>query len=215
MPQCDWIANIISLEAVPRVMTKQHAKDTRKHKLVSKLKEHVKVKVVPGVATGTLEGSDLKAGERGCAMAHRELWSHLRHRSGPTKTKTHLVLEDDASIKDSGKVCENLNRVAKRMEDQKIDMVNLGPCFWDKVRENGAPCTHAYMVSEEGLQKAYDHTDSYRGPIDHQIVDLCKRRKLKCDVEDIFAQADDVSYINSTTRPLKKYSDVTANPRMH
>ena len=157
------------------------------------------VKVVPGVATGTLEGSNLKAGERGCAMAHRELWSHLRRRSGPNKA--HLVLEDDASIKDSGKVCENLNRVAKRMADQKIDVVNLGPCFWDNVRENGAPCLHAYMVSEEGLRKAYDNTDSYRGPIDIQILDLCKRRTLKCDVDDLFGQADDVSYINGTTRP--------------
>ena len=196
MPQCDQVAHVISLEEVPRAITKKDENDTRKNKIVAKIGEHLRYSLVPGVATGTLDGSSLKEGERGCAMAHRELWDHLRRRSTPDTT--HLILEDDASIIKTEDVCGDLARVSEHMRKSKLDMVNLGPCFWNRVPEDGSPCMHAYMLSDEGVRKVYDRTDSHSHPIDLQLMDLCKRRELRCHVEELFRQSDDISYINGS-----------------
>ena len=99
---------------------------------------------VPGVATGTVPGSSLKAGERGCAMAHRELWSTLQHKPGP-----HLVLEDDAKARSEEGLCGKLQDLQKSMEKEKLDLINIGPCFWDGHRKNGALCTAAYLISQK------------------------------------------------------------------
>ena len=189
-PMCSTVPYLISLEGVPRVAAK--AGILRKD-ATTLHRSFPKIVTVPGVATGVMMESDLKAGERGCSIAHRELWSSLQHKKGP-----HLILEDDAHPRSEADLCSRLQGLEKSMQDQQLDMINLGPCFWDGSRKNGSPCAHAYMLSQNGAQLAHAHTDSLHKPIDQQLRDLCTSRKLSCDVVDLFEQQNEgFSYIHS------------------
>ena len=75
------------------------------------------------------------------------------------------------------------------MEKEKVDLINLGPCFWDGNRKNGAL----------GIPHQSDrsrHINSFDKQIDHYPVELCKTGQLRCDVVDLFDQAGGYSYIN-------------------
>ena len=185
---CSISASVISLEDVPRVKTKP---GTLRQETSTLRRLFPDLVSVPGVATGTVPGSSLKAGERGCAMAHRELWSTLQHKPGP-----HLVLEDDAKARSEEGLCGKLHDLQKSMEKEKLDLINLGPCFWDGHRKNGALCMHAYLISQKGAEILYRHSNSFDKPIDHYPVELCKSGQLRCDVVDLFEQAGGYSYIN-------------------
>ena len=187
---CSISASVISLEDVPRVKTKQGTL----RKETSTLRQLFPNLVsVPGVATGTVPGSTLKSGQRGCAMAHRELWSALQHKPGP-----HLVFEDDAKARSEEGLCGKLQDLQKSMEKEKLDLINIGPCFWNGNRKNGAPCTAAYFISQTGAEIAYKHTNSFDQPIDSHLVELCMSGRLRCDVVDLFEQAGGYSYVNNS-----------------
>ena len=173
---------------------------------------------IPGVLTGTIDAPEIlrdpyraKAGVRGCAMAHRELWSLLQHKPGP-----HLILEDDAVAREPAALCARLQSVREDMIAKNVDLVNLGPSG-----ETGDPSasswgTFAYMLSQRGAALALKHTDSVRYPIDEQLIQLCRKRVLRCDIQRHFQHGgggNSYTSLMSTTRaPRTHRPETTRKP---
>lgn len=167
------------------------------------------VRAVPGVRTGALAGSGLTAGQRGCAIAHRDLWRQLRdHPPGP-----HLVLEDDAFSRHPEALCEQLRAARARVARDDLDVLNLGPCGRSSSVPGGphrrtAGCTHAYLISQRGLRRALRLTDTWSHPIDEEIFKLCAQGELACDSADLFGQRSAASEVRqaSLLRPRPCHS---------
>lgn len=189
--------SIISMEDLP-IMRHCPARDSaRTANLGSLIERFPDSVVIPGVATGAMpsrmhpyqyQSSD---GQRGCAMAHRELWSMLRHKPG-----IHLVLEDDAIVKPGREhsFCQTIRETMDKMEKEHIHAINMRPLDPAAQPEYFSQGTVAYAISQEGARLAHEHTDSVRHPIDEQLVQLCSVGLLRCGLlaDSCFDTAGDI-----------------------
>lgn len=166
-------------------MQGQNANELRNSNLVKLQQLFPSSIVIPGVATGEMPDEmhahdyTLNYGQRGCAMAHREVWAMLKDKPG-----VHLVLEDDAIIKSehSSTFCQNTRKLMDGMAQDGTHAINLRPYNPTTTKEHFSQVTAAYAISQEGARLAYEATDSVRYPIDEQMVQLCSSSKLMCSL---------------------------------
>ena len=172
------------MENLP-VMQGQKKNEPRNSNLETLQKLFPSCILIPGVATGEMppemhsHNYTANYGQRGCAMAHRELWAMLKDKPG-----VHLVLEDDAIIKSehSSTFCQTTRELMDGMARDGTHAINLRPYSPDSTKEHFSQGLVAYAISQEGARLAYEETDSVQYPIDEQMVRLCSRGTLTCSL---------------------------------
>ena len=97
-----------------------------------------------------------------------------------------LIFEDDILYPEQIGLSDFDNAL---INSPKFDIILLGHCgavtelFTDPVVKVGsANCTHAYIISREGMRKILETPERYNYPIDKILTQMCSSSKLLCFV---------------------------------
>jgi hypothetical protein len=118
--------------------------------------------------------TNISPGEMACSISHRSLWKHLLD-----KGVSHaLIFEDDIFVA-PGITLEDIENTINTCRG--FNILYLGYCGITLPKSNegsvigGAACTHAYVVSREGLKGLMEIPVTHKIPIDITIWHFCDK----------------------------------------
>lgn len=124
----------------------------------------------------------VSAPEIACGDSHRSLWKHLYDKKVPYG----LIFEDDILFPEQIGLSDIENAL---INSPGFDIILLGHCgaitelfTTPVVKVGSANCTHAYIISREGMRKMLETPEKYDYPIDKILTQMCSSSKLLCFV---------------------------------
>ena len=142
----------------------------------------------------------LSDGEKGCFLSHYLLWKKILEND----YENVIIFEDDAEIVNN----EEFKNI-RQFFIPDYDYIYLGFCYEkykDKIKDvkdfsiykaNKALCTHAYIISKNGVKKLIEYLnsqDEWVNPIDHIMNNIENSNKYLI-VPQLVKQSGEKSYI--------------------